>query len=739
MDTHRLVAPEAVQDPFLGAGHALEGVRAIHPLGAQEADAGLIGLTGDDLFGTVRPDQRNGFLLIAYGQFQRVVLPVISVIERQLHAVKGSGQLDHMAFLVHIPLRFAEQDKFLSALLHDGIHTLGPVLFVIIVIVRQLVDHALRGGQQPLVDEGVILVGHDDNAQHAVDLFRRLSLHYVGGQTAAQFVREVQVAALIGDTDHLYGKHQIRCQIPVLGVTDIHGESAADHACVAHSHHFIHGFRQTACGEEFLLPRQQGHRLQKQTAALQSHAPLHGFGFCFKPAAGHQRVVVIKYVLVFPIEVADIGDVAVALQGGDVLHRQEGVEILLGQIRPVRAHRHDAGLVPVGECGGIVKAGSAVVRIDDKGAQKCKHRKGGQCKKQSHDGAPHRAGPQLHPGDIAAQLLLAGGRGFTLLLGCGGEFSQRRVHGHPAVLQNDAAGCTVGGFLKFVGNEDHQPVPGRLGQQGDHLFAVLPVQISGGLIRQQDGCGLGKSAGNGQALLLSAGQLGCPALPQFPQLHFPEDGLRLGLGLLLLHTGQTQGADHVAQHRAAGKDTVILRNKADLIPAVALPVSAVIVGGGLPVQQQLAALIGQEAAQYVSQRGLAAAALAGDGHKLSGAEGQADTVQAHDHLLPGGIVLGYVTECEQFLPHERHPLSKSNLAKSYHKVTVLSISIRVVPDVSGCSFFKKIRTSPSGFFVQISIPLQWSISCWMIWAVQPVQVLKRVWNFSVWYCTLMVL
>ena len=32
--------------------------------------------------------------------------------------------------------------------------------------------------------------------------------------------------------------------------------------------------------------------------------------------------------------------------------------------------------------------------------------------------------------------------------------------------------------------------------------------------------------------------------------------------------------------------------------------------------------------------------------------------------------------------------------------------------------------------LHIKIPSQWSISCWMIWAVQPVKVLKRVWNFS---------
>ena len=39
--------------------------------------------------------------------------------------------------------------------------------------------------------------------------------------------------------------------------------------------------------------------------------------------------------------------------------------------------------------------------------------------------------------------------------------------------------------------------------------------------------------------------------------------------------------------------------------------------------------------------------------------------------------------------------------------------------------------------IQIKIPSQWSISCWMICAVQPVKVLMRSLPSMVWYCTLM--
>ena len=210
-----------------------------------------------------------------------------------------------------------------------------------------------------------------------------------------------------------------------------------------------------------------------------------------------------------------------------------------------------------------------------------------------------------------------------------------------------------------MGNHEHQALPGRPGQQLDDFGAVFAVQVSGGFVRNEDGGWLGQGTGNGQALLLSAGQLGRPTVLQLPQLHFPENRLRLNCRLRLVHSGDTQGADHILQHRAAGQNVITLGNKADAMAAVVLPVRPIIVGGGAAVDHHFTALIGQNTGDHLGQGGLAAAALAGDGHKLSGTEGQVDAIQTHDHRLPGGVVLGYVTEFQQFLPHERHPLSKA--------------------------------------------------------------------------------
>ena len=43
---------------------------------------------------------------------------------------------------------------------------------------------------------------------------------------------------------------------------------------------------------------------------------------------------------------------------------------------------------------------------------------------------------------------------------------------------------------------------------------------------------------------------------------------------------------------------------------------------------------------------------------------------------------------------------------------------------------KKEQHKAVPFFIQIKMPLQWSTSCWMIWAVQPEKVLMRFWKSS---------
>ena len=198
-------------------------------------------------------------------------------------------------------------------------------------------------------------------------------------------------------------------------------------------------------------------------------------------------------------------------------------------------------------------------------------------------------------------------------------------------------GHMILGFFVFMGHQQHQTGLCRLCQQFNDLCAVFRIQVAGRFISNEDGCRFCQRSCDAQPLLLSAGQFGCPALLQLPQAHLLQNFLRLLPCLFLIHTGQPQCTDHIHQHRCTGKNAVVLGNKADIIPAVTLPIRTVIVGCGTTVYVHFAAFIGQNTAKHMGKCGFAAAAFAGDGNEFSPLEGQCDAVEAHDHILAGSI------------------------------------------------------------------------------------------------------
>ena len=94
------------------------------------------------------------------------------------------------------------------------------------------------------------------------------------------------------------------------------------------------------------------------------------------------------------------------------------------------------------------------------------------------------------------------------------------------------------------------------------------------------------------------------------------------------------------------RNAVALGNEADVVPAVAFIVAAVKMGGGLSLEIQLAAFIGQNAAQHMGQGGFAAAAFAGDGHKFAPAEGQVHTIQTQHHRLGAGVIFAQIFQTQ---------------------------------------------------------------------------------------------
>ena len=88
-----------------------------------------------------------------------------------------------------------------------------------------------------------------------------------------------------------------------------------------------------------------------------------------------------------------------------------------------------------------------------------------------------------------------------------------------------------------------------------------------------------------------------------------------------------------------GDQIIRLKHKAHRVVAVGIPVAVAKVLGGFAVDDQVPGGILIQAPDDVQQRGLAAAGVAQDGHKLAFTEFQVHTLQRMDHGVPGDVIL----------------------------------------------------------------------------------------------------
>ena len=206
----------------------------------------------------------------------------------------------------------------------------------------------------------------------------------------------------------------------------------------------------------------------------------------------------------------------------------------------------------------------------------------------------------------------------------------------PVPQAHDAGGVPLGQLL-VVGDHHHQGVLGDLLEQVHDLHAGLAVQGAGGLVSQQDGGVVDEGPGDGHPLHLAPGHLVGALVELVPQAHLLQHLHRPLAALLLGHPGQGEGHLHIGQHRLVGDEVVALKDKADGVVAVVVPVGVLVVLGGPPVDDQVAAVVPVQAADDVQQGGFAGAALAQDGDELMFPEGNADPLQGGLAQLPGDV------------------------------------------------------------------------------------------------------
>ena len=180
------------------------------------------------------------------------------------------------------------------------------------------------------------------------------------------------------------------------------------------------------------------------------------------------------------------------------------------------------------------------------------------------------------------------------------------------------------------------------------------VQHGGGLV-QDDAPGLhGDDPGDGDALLLSAGEEVGGVLPELVHAHRLQGVVHPAADLLRGHPQILRGEGHVLLHHV-GYDLVVrvLEHHAHGAADVQ---QLLLVGGVHTVHIHLAPGGEQDGVEVLGQGGLAAAVVAQNGHKGALFNIQLDAVQ-HDggHPLGGDIGEAHVLRFDDCVVHNKPP------------------------------------------------------------------------------------
>lgn len=166
----------------------------------------------------------------------------------------------------------------------------------------------------------------------------------------------------------------------------------------------------------------------------------------------------------------------------------------------------------------------------------------------------------------------------------------------------------------------------------EDFLGGLGIEVAGGLIGKEDGGTIDESAGDGDALLLTTGELAWGVVHALAEADFAEEFLAAIAGLAIRHArgGVGEGHDDLLEGAGAGEQVEVLKDKAHL---AVTDESAAIVGeaGDLFAIEVVFTFGGAiETTQDVHQRGLAGAGGADECDELTPVDGEGDALQDMD-------------------------------------------------------------------------------------------------------------
>ena len=173
---------------------------------------------------------------------------------------------------------------------------------------------------------------------------------------------------------------------------------------------------------------------------------------------------------------------------------------------------------------------------------------------------------------------------------------------------------------------DDEALLGDVTDEIHDLHRGYRIQRTRGLVGKKNLGIVDDGARNGDALTLTAGEL----VWTFVILIGETDAIECLLGaahaLLLANARNRQGKLDVAKHRLVGNQVVALKNKADAVVAVDVPVPILVILRGATVDNEVARGVMVKAADDVQQRRFSAARGAEDGNELRLTEREIDTL-----------------------------------------------------------------------------------------------------------------
>ncbi len=166
------------------------------------------------------------------------------------------------------------------------------------------------------------------------------------------------------------------------------------------------------------------------------------------------------------------------------------------------------------------------------------------------------------------------------------------------------------------------------------------VEIADGLVGEQEFGFVDESAGDGDALNLTAGELVGHAVGIVSEFD-PGEGFEGGFSGVG-GAGEQEGEFDVFGDGEGGEELEILEDEADFVAAEGGELGVVEVGGDSAVDGDGAGRGEVHGAGEVEQGGFTAAAAADEGDELAGVEGKRNPIEGRHLLALGLIVLGYV-------------------------------------------------------------------------------------------------